>query len=160
MPDMLQIGVGLVPLVSLYVAKRASSDTVRAKAILAAIASGFVYLLWYAPAVLINAKAIDFRTAQLGLILRDFFASRMENTAAGLFWTILLAVNLVIAATRTRIPELHATRKWVTVMFWIVTAYITWEALSVVGNAALYGLLIPLTTTILNWGYEIVDKLI
>jgi len=103
---------------------------------------------------------IDFQTVQFGLVLRDFFATRVENTVAGLFWTILLVLNLVIAATHTRMRELHATRKRVTILFWITTAYITWEAMSVVGNVALYGLLIPVTTTVLNLGREIVDKLI
>jgi len=158
---MLQVGVVLVPIISLYVAKRASSNAVRIRAILAVIAGGFLYLLWYAPTILINANIIDFQIAQFGIVFRNFFATRVENTVTGLLWGILLPVNLVIAASGTRIRKLYAARKWVTISFWIATAYIILgEALSVVGSTALHGLVIPAITTALNWGQEIVDELV
>lgn len=146
----LWLEVLLIPVFSLIVLWRASSHWVKFKALCAAVLGFFLYVLWYVPWL-----ATSLPMSQLALVFRDFLASGIENTGSALIWAVLLPIDLVIGATRTRVRAMLWLKSLLTASFWAATGWIVWEGLSVAAGASLYALLVPLCTTILTRWREI-----
>jgi len=159
--DALQQIVIALSLSNLYILWKASSNWVRLKAGVFFIVTGSLFTLWYLPSILLQLQVVDQNVIQTSLLIRDVFVSLIETTTAGMIWAILLAINLLISVTGTRLPLLYQTRTALVVLFWLATGYMVYRIFIETGGSlqTLLPLLIPLAVSLVSRGEEAVENL-
>jgi hypothetical protein len=159
--DALQQVVAALSLGNLYILWKASSLWVKLKAGLFLVVSGLLYTLWYLPTLVLQLQIVDQNVIRTSLLVRDIFVSLIETTSAGMIWVILLAVNLLISVTGTRLRVLYRTRTALVVLFWTVTGYIVYAIFIEAGGSleALLPLLIPLALSVVSRGEHVLEEL-
>jgi hypothetical protein len=149
-----------LPLACFYDLFRASSAWVKGKAVLLAVGGALLYLIFYQPALLVNAGAMDWYTAQMIAVVRQLLTPKIESTLLGLVWALLLPANVILAVTGTRIREFVNGKKWGTVLYWILTVYFAGEAFQQSGGWSLVLLSIPSLTTVFAWIEQMVHRIL
>jgi len=113
----------------MYVAWRASSAYVRVKTFILGFVGVLLYGSMYMSAYMFQAGLIDAITAQTMTRLRCLLTSMVENTASGLIRVALLACDIIVILSGTRLGEIQSGKKPSMIASWGATVYLLLKAL-------------------------------